>query len=120
MLRYALTIGLLLLAIPAQAETMTLAKHYTAAGKNPDGSKYSGSVDVTIISDTTFSIVWKIAGSTYKGFGMRMNDSLAATYTLDGEPGLVIYQARPDGTLGGLWAVKGQDGSGSEVLSPGK
>jgi hypothetical protein len=120
MIRAALTIGLLLIALPAQAETMILASHYKATGKNPDGSKYTGTVDVNIISDTTFSIVWHISGSVYKGFGMRMNDSLAATYTLDGEPGLVIYKAAGDGSFGGLWAVRGQDGSGSEVLTPVK
>jgi hypothetical protein len=51
---------------------------------------------------------------------MRMNDSISATYMLDGEPGLVIYKAADGGTFSGLWAVKGQDGSGSEVLTPTK
>jgi len=118
MIRAALTIFLLMFAVPAYAETMVLASHYKAVGKNPDGSKYDGTVDINVISDTTFSIVWKIDGAVYKGFGMRMNESLAATYTLDGEPGLVIYKAGDGGTFGGLWAVKGQNGSGSEVLTP--
>lgn len=114
-----LALGLIFAALPAQAETMTLATQYTVSGKNADGSSYSGKADVEVISDTTFSIVWHIAGSVYKGFGMRMNDSLAATYTIDGEPGLIIYEAR-DGKLSGLWAIKGQNGSGSETLTPVK
>lgn len=114
-----LALGLIFTALPAQAETMTLAQHYTVSGKNADGSSYTGKADVEVISDTTFSIVWRIAGSVYKGFGMRMNDSLAATYTIDGEPGLIIYEAR-DGQLAGLWAIKGQNGSGSETLTPVK
>lgn len=112
-----LAFGLILAALPARAETMTLAQHYSVTGKNADGSSYSGKVDVEVISDTTFSIVWHIAGSVYKGFGMRMNNSLAATYTIDGDPGLIIYEAR-DGQLSGLWAIKGQNGSGSETLTP--
>jgi hypothetical protein len=120
MIRAIMMIGLLFFALPAEAETLLLAKHYVAEGKNQDGSSYSGSVDINVISDTTFSIVWKISGSVYKGFGMRMNDSLAATYTLDGEPGLVIYQVGKGGTFSGLWAVRGQNGSGSEVLTPTK
>ena len=106
-----------LLAVPALADTMTLAKHYKATGTNPDGSKYSGDVAVDIISDTTFSIVWMIAGTKYKGFGMRQNDALAATYQIDGEPGLVIYKVDGNG-LNGSWAIRGQNGSGTERLTP--
>ena len=120
MIRSIFTVAFLLFVIPANAETMKLASHYRAAGKNPDGSTYKGSVDVTIISDTTFAIVWNIAGTTYKGFGMRMNDTLSATYTIDGEPGLIIYRALDDGRLTGLWAVRGASGSGAETLTPGK
>lgn len=120
MIRILMTIGLLLLSLPAAAETMVLAPHYNAIGKNPDGSKYSGTVDIVVISDTTFSIVWHIGGSIYKGFGMRRNESLAATYTIGGEPGLVIYESDRKGGFSGLWSVRGEDGSGSEVLIPAK
>lgn len=120
MKRALVALSLMLATVPAHAETMKLFSHYDVAGKNPDGSSYTGRVDITVISDTTFSIVWKISGSTYKGFGMRMNDALSATYTLDGQPGLVIYKAQGSGTLSGLWAVRGEDGSGSETLTPAK
>jgi hypothetical protein len=106
-----------LLAVPALADTLTLAKHYKAAGANPDGSTYTGDVKIDIISDTTFSIVWTISGTKYKGFGMRRNDALAATYEIDGEPGLVIYKVEGDG-LNGAWAIRGQNGNGTERLTP--
>lgn len=106
-----------LLAIPALADSMTLAKHYKATGTNPDGSTYTGDVKVEIISDTTFSIVWTIGGSKYKGFGMRRNEALAATYEIEGEPGLVIYQVDGNG-LNGAWAIRGQNGNGTERLTP--
>jgi hypothetical protein len=49
---------------------------------------------------------------------MRMNDALSATYTINGQPGLVIYKVDGNGTLNGLWAVRGRDGSGTERLTP--
>ena len=84
---------------------------------NPDGSKYKGTAHVHVISDTTFTIEWSIEGATYKGFGMRMNDSLAATYMIDGEPGLILYKVDGNG-LHGLWTIRGHDGSGTETLLP--
>ena len=102
---------------PAHAEPLHLASHYAASGSNPDGSQYTGNADVTVISDTTFSIVWKIEGQRYEGFGMRLNDSLAATYMINGEPGLIIYKVDGNG-LTGAWAIRGHDGVGTEHLRP--
>jgi hypothetical protein len=110
---------LVIAAVSAQAaDSLTLAPKYAAAGTNPDGSAYTGTVAIKIISDTTFAIQWTIAGSVYKGFGMRRNDALAATYMIGGEPGLVIYQVGDGGELNGLWAVRGQNGNGAEKLTP--
>ena len=120
MLRVVATVLLCLFTMAANAESLTLAPKYQAAGKNPDGSSYTGTASVNVISDTTFSIEWKIADATYKGFGMRMNDSLAATYMIDGQPGLVIYKVQSDGSLLGTWAIKGENGAGSETLTPNK
>jgi hypothetical protein len=99
------------------ADSMTLASRYDVAGTNPDGSKYSGTASVSVISDTTFKIKWDIAGATYEGFGMRLNDTLSATYTIDGEPGLVMYKVDGSG-INGLWAIRGHNGSGTERLTP--
>jgi hypothetical protein len=114
---FALTLVLLAVALPAKADSLTLASRYEASGSNPDGSKYTGTATVTVISDTTYTIAWKIGDSTYEGFGMRLNDSLAATYTIDGDPGLIIYKVDGDG-LTGAWAIRGHDGVGTEHLRP--
>ena len=111
--------AMFLLALSAQAaDVLQLAPSYKAVGKNGDGSSYTGTVTIKIISDTTFSIEWKIGSSVTKGFGMRMNDNLSATYMLDGQPGLVMYKVLADGSMSGIWAIKGQPGNGSEVLTP--
>ena len=47
-----------------------------------------------------------------------MNDVLAATYTIKDQPGLVIYQVDDKGVLDGLWAIRGQNGNGTERLTP--
>ena len=70
---------LLALAVAARADTLMLAPKYDVAGTNPNGSKYAGTATIEVISDTTFAIRWEIGSSVFKGFGMRMNDSLAAT-----------------------------------------
>jgi hypothetical protein len=115
----ALSLGAMTVAAgSATAATLTLASTYDAAGTNPDGSHYTGTATVEIISDTTFTIQWTIAGEVYKGFGMRMNDALSATYTIDGEPGLVIYKVGANGAFDGLWAIRGKNGNGTERLTP--
>ena len=117
MIRMLCTLALLAVALPASADPPSLASRYKASGSNPDGSKYTGTTSVTVISDTTYTIVWKIGGATYEGFGMRLNDSLAATYMIDGEPGLVIYKVDGDGLIG-PWAIRGRDGVGTKHLRP--
>jgi len=115
----AIVVALCFFAVSARAaDVLRLASTYNAVGKNGDGSVYKGTVSIKIISDTTFSIEWKIGNSVIKGFGMRMNENLSATYTLDGQPGLVMYKVQDDGSLAGIWAIEGQPGNGSEVLTP--
>ena len=117
MARILFALMILFVAAPAGAESLTLASRYKAVGTNPDGSAYTGVVTIQILSDTTFAIQWKIGDEVYKGFGMRRNDALAATYTIDGKPGLMIYKVDGNG-LDGLWAVRGDSGNGSEHLTP--
>jgi hypothetical protein len=116
--RFICAVAFLAASVAAHAEPLTLASKYSATGTNPDKSQYTGTVSVEVISDTTFTIEWSIGGDTYKGFGMRNDNALAATYTINGEPGLVIYKVGDDHVLRGVWAIRGESGSGTEVLTP--
>lgn len=107
-----------LATLTAHADTLTLSPTYQAAGTNTDGSKYTGTVSIKVISETTYAVEWKTGGTVIKGFGMRQGDTLAATYMLEGQPGLVIYKVKEGGTLSGTWAIKGSNGTGTEVLTP--
>jgi hypothetical protein len=120
MIRTICSVVLLAAAVPASAETLMLASTYDEVGTNADGSKYTGTVNVDVISTTTFKIRWKIGSTIYSGFGMRMNDTLAATYMVGSEPGLIIYKVGDDGVLSGIWSIRGQNGSGTDRLTPRK
>jgi len=105
-------------ASAAEVEKLALSEHYQVVGTNANGSKYSGVADIKGISDTTFSIVWHIGSATQSGFGMRMKDTLSATYMLNGEPGLIIYRVQGNGSFTGTWAIRGEKGLGTETLTP--
>ncbi len=102
----------------ARAEPLTLHSAYDVAGTNPDGSTYSGTARIQVISEASFTIHWRIGGATYDGFGMRDGDALAANYTIDGKPGLVIYKVDDDGVFHGVWVVRGDNEGGTERLTP--
>jgi len=70
------------------------------------------------ISNKTFSLVWHIGSATQNGFGMRMKDTLLATYRLNGEPGLIIYRVQGNGIITGTWAIKGEKEFRTEPLVP--
>lgn len=102
----------------AADHTMMLGDHYNVVGTNADGSPYRGTADVHVISTTTFLVAWHIKGAASSGFGMRMGDTISATYMLDGAPGLIIYRQTANGGFKGIWAIKGQNGSGTEEWTP--
>ena len=122
MFKTACAAALLVFATTASAEAagdlMTLAPHYNVSGTNPNGSHYAGTVDVDVISNTTFLVAWHIGSGTSSGFGMRMGDTISATYLLGDKPGLIIYRANGAGGFKGIWAIRGQNGSGTETWTP--
>jgi opacity protein-like surface antigen len=91
---------------------------YEVKGTNLDGSKYSGTAEITVTSKNTCRIEWKTGGSSSSGICMRNGIALAAGYTLNGAVGLVIYEIKDDGTLDGLWTIADTDGVGTELLIP--
>jgi hypothetical protein len=112
--------GLMLLTNLTHAEAASLAGTYQAAGKNVDGSPYSGTAEIVATSDTTCKISWQTGASTSQGICMRNGSSFAASYALGTTIGLVVYQIKPDGTLEGLWTIAGKPGIGAETLTPVK
>ena len=114
----ALAITLGLSTMPALADDF--GGNYTVSGTNFDGSHYTGTAKITIQSSTTCTITWTTGTTNSDGICMRNDDSFAAAYKLGKDVGLVIYKLHSDGTLDGLWTIAGQDGNGTEVLTPAK
>lgn len=116
MYRRLLFVAAALAAVPASAQD--IGGFYEVSGTNFDGSRYSGEAQIRALSETTCSIAWKTGGQTSEGICMRDGNAFAASYRLGDAIGLVIYRILPDGSLGGTWTIAGQEGSGTEVLTP--
>ena len=86
-----------------------ISGNYNAAGTNPNGTSYKGTVKITKKKDVYF-FQWKV-GKSYKGSGKLSNDLLIVNW---GDKYPVIYSVQSDGILNGTWA----DGKATEVLTP--
>ena len=110
--------ALLGLCLAAPASAQSIGGAYTVEGTNLDGSSYSGTAEIKLLSDTTCTIHWVTGGTTSDGICSRNDDAFAAAYVLGDVFGLVVYKVDDDGTLDGLWTIAGKDGNGAEVLTP--
>ncbi|QDC11162.1 hypothetical protein FHY55_18825 [Oceanicola sp. D3] len=100
--------SLLCLALPAVAEG--LSGRYAVAGMNPDGSKYTGTVDL-VENGGAVSMTWQVAGSNYAGAGPVDGKVITIRW---GDPEPVYYVITPTGELHGTWA----GGTALEKLTP--
>jgi hypothetical protein len=115
MMGFALAMSLI-----AQVVAQPINSSYTLAGKNFDGSNYTGVVQITP-QGSTCRITWQTGGgSQSEGLCMLSGKTLAAFYKLGSEYGLVIYELQQDGSLRGHWSVAGKQGVGTELLLPQK
>ncbi len=112
-----LAAALISFALPSAAAEFR-AGNYTVDGTNLDGSPYAGTAVVKLLSDTTCEIDWTTGSTTSVGLCMMMDGVVAAAYRQGDNVGVTMYHINDDGTLTGAWTVAGQDGSGSEKLTP--
>ena len=115
-LLFATALLTLALAVPASAQS--IGGSYSVRGTNLNGSAYGGTAKITLTSRTTCVIEWTTGGTTSSGICSRNEKAFAAAYELNDAIGLVIYEVRNDGSLSGLWTIAGQEGSGTEILTP--
>ena len=100
------------------ATAQDIGGNYTVEGTNLDGSSYQGTAEIKLTSGTTCEIYWTTGPSTSQGICMRNGNAFSAGYVLGDAIGLVIYLVEDDGSMEGLWTIAGQDGSGTENLTP--
>lgn len=114
--------NLLALAFVAISTTCAMAQEiggrYAVAGTSLNGSPYTGEAIITLTSETTCEIEWITADGSSTGICMRNQNAFSAGYVLGDAVGLVIYEVMDDGSMSGIWTIAGQDGTGTEVMTP--
>ena len=83
---------------------------YKAEGRNPNGTRYAGTVTITK-HGKVYQLSWAIGSTSYKGSGTLKDNLLIVNW---GSPTPVIYALTDDGSLSGLWDA----GRGEETLTP--
>ena len=111
----ALAAGLALGASPATAQRSGL---YDVTGTNPDGSPYTGVLQLADAGLYAWQVAWNIEGNRFSGYGMANGPTFAVGFTLQNRPGLGIYTIGGDGVMTGQWTLVGSSAIGTETLTP--
>ena len=106
---------LLTLALPAAAQR---SGAYNVSGTNPDGSLYTGTLDLQQIGMSSFRLQWQVGTNTIEGVGMVSGLTLAVVFQLGEQTGMGMYELRPSGELSGTWTIIGSQATGTEVARP--
>ncbi len=85
---------------------------FKVEGVNPDGTTYSGQVEITS-SGETYNVTWTIAGATFTGAGLYTDGVFSTAYT-GGFTGLAAYEEIAPGVWSGPWAGVGASEIGQE------
>jgi len=81
---------------------------YGVAGRNPNGTTYEGTVNISR-QGRKFTLIWQVGASSYRGVGELEGNVLTVDW---GDTTPVVYALMDDGSLKGLWS----GGRGSETL----
>lgn len=103
----------------APGVTPDISGSYTVKGTNPDGSAYTGSLQVTK-RDQVVQLSWKVGGSSYDGVGVQTDDTLGVAFSsgTDGKGCSVVhYKVDQNGALLGRWGQWGANASGTESIA---
>lgn len=90
---------------------------YSVYGTNFDGSHYRGTATIKG-SSSSCTIEWQTGSTTSSGICILSGTVFAAAYQLGKDVGLAVYDVHSDGALDGVWSIEGQEGSGTEILTP--
>lgn len=109
--RFAITALTATMAFGAtHAVAQPVGGNYTAEGRNPDGSTYSGQVSISERGDGV-AMSWHIGSQKYSGRGFRDGRVLTVNW---GDKHPVVYVVMPSGELHGTWS----NGRALEKLVP--
>jgi hypothetical protein len=100
-----------LFARATEAAAPVPAGRYKVAGRNPDGTNYSGTVSISSQGGGRFHVGWRTGSTSYRGTGTLEGNLLVVDW---GSAMPVVYALGEDGSLRGLW----DGGKGEETLIP--
>jgi hypothetical protein len=109
----------LVLAIGVMALAPAFARGpgtYAVTGKaGSAGGGYTGTSSLTQTSKETWSIVWKIGGQTWTGYGIGDGKVIALNFTGNGQSGVMLLVAKDDGSgYEAAWSFTGEKKVGYE------
>jgi hypothetical protein len=109
----------MLAASTVAASAQQVGGNYNVEGTNLDGSAYSGTATITWLDKSTCSIAWATGDTSSKGYCMQYGPAFSAAFSLDEQTfGLLIYRVLGTGELEGIWTITGQEGVGTERMTP--
>lgn len=108
MTRFLLILAFVLTPLLALAQGV--GGTYTAQGRNPNGSTYTGTVWIDD-AGKAYSVDWKVGASSYSGIGTIKGNVFVVDW---GDAYPVYYVILPNGELHGTWA----NGTALEKLTP--
>ncbi len=91
-----------------QPEIGDLSGYYTCKGQEAGGKYYSG-IALLVKKNDLYLIQWVVSGgSTFSGIAIRQGDTLAASWAIPGDRGVVrginVYKIESNQRLVGRWA----------------
>jgi hypothetical protein len=99
-----------LFARAAEGPTSIREGRYRVAGRNGNGSQYSGSLVMARQGDQ-YQLNWRVGSSSFQGSGRLQGNILTVDW---GQTTPVVYALGSNGSLKGLWSA----GQGEETLTP--
>jgi hypothetical protein len=87
---------------------------YALSGTNPDGSRYTGTLNVVPYGDG-YRMTQSFSDATYRGIGNDVGDYLAGAYLYsNGIPSVTLYRVSAANTLSGYWQDYNNTKEGTE------
>ena len=93
----------------AKEQEIDLTGYYTCRGEEANGKKYSGIAVISKKNDV-YVVQWVVgAGAPFTGIGVRQGDTLAASWAMSTDKGVVrgvnLYRIEAGPRLTGRWAT---------------
>jgi uncharacterized caspase-like protein len=99
-----------LFARAAPGPAPTPGGRYSVSGRNPNGSRYSGTVSIARRAGR-YEMEWRVGSNSFSGTGTLEGNLLTVDW---GSAQPIVYALSDDGTLRGMWS----GGQGEDVLTP--